>query len=82
MPMVKIGVSRQVVIPKKIHDLLKLAPGDFLEVALEDNKVVFTPKAIIDKGLAEGLEDIAKGRVAGPFETAKEATAFLRKRKR
>ena len=34
MPAVKIGVSRQVVIPKKIHDKLGLAPGDYLEVEL------------------------------------------------
>ena len=29
---VKLGVSRQVVIPKKLHDRLGLKPGDYLEV--------------------------------------------------
>ncbi len=31
MPAVKIGASRQVVIPKRIYDQLGLTPGDYLE---------------------------------------------------
>jgi hypothetical protein len=34
-------------------------------------------KAELDKGLAEGLEDIRRGRVYGPFTSAKEAIRFL-----
>ncbi len=71
MPVVKIGVSRQVVIPKKIHDKLGLHPGDYLEVELKGNKLVLSPKALIEKRLAEGLEDIKKGRVYGPFRSVK-----------
>ena len=71
MPVVKIGVSRQVVIPKKIHDKLGLHPGDYLEVELQNHQVVLTPKALIEKRLAEGLEDIKKGRVYGPFRSVK-----------
>lgn len=63
---VKIGVSRQVVIPKRIHDQLGLEPGDYLEVELEGDRVIMTPKALIEKRLAEGLNDIRKGRVRGP----------------
>jgi AbrB family looped-hinge helix DNA binding protein len=84
MAAVKIGVSRQVVIPKKIHDQLGLAPGDYLEVELERGKVVMTPKALVDrhleKRLAEGLEDIRQGRVYGPFNSAKELIADLHRR--
>lgn len=81
MPAVKIGVSRQVVIPKKIHDRLGLQPGDYLEVEVERGKVILTPKALVDKGLeqrlAEGLEDFRRGRTYGPFPSAKEAVRFL-----
>jgi AbrB family looped-hinge helix DNA binding protein len=66
---VKIGVSRQVAIPKKLHDQLGLAPGDFLEVALEGDRLVLTPKALIEKRLAESLADIQHGRVHGPFRS-------------
>jgi hypothetical protein len=36
---------------------------------MKDDKVILTPKALIEKRLAEGLEDIKKGRVYGPFRS-------------
>ena len=94
MTAVKIGVSRQIVIPKRIHDELGLAPGDYLDVELARGKVVMTPKARVtkqfkaelDRRLAEGLADFDAGRSYGPFDSAKEAIRFLhtetKKRKR
>ena len=76
---VKIGVSRQVSIPKRIHDQLGLEPGDYLEVALEGDRVILTPKALIEKRLAEGLDDIRNGRVSGPFRSASALVRSLRK---
>lgn len=57
MDTVKLGVSRQVVIPKRIHDQLGLSPGDFLEVTLAGGTIVLTPKALIDKSLAKAPPD-------------------------
>ncbi len=82
MSAVKIGVSRQVVIPKKIHDQLGLRPGDYLEVELKKNRVVMTPKSLVEKRLAEGLEDLAKDRVHGPFDSATELIASLHGKRR
>ena len=83
---VKIGTSRQVVIPKKLHDALGLVPGDYLEVELKKGKVVMTPKALVDKrledGLAESFEDVKAGRVHGPFNTAKELVQSLHREAR
>ncbi len=85
MAAVKLGTSRQVVIPKKIHDELGLAPGDYLEVELNRGKVVLTPKTLVDKRvdarLDEALSDIQRGRVHGPFASAKETVRSLRSRK-
>lgn len=36
----------------------------------------------LDRELAEGLEDIRKGRCYGPFETAEEMIAFLHRQTR
>jgi len=81
---VKIGVSRQVVIPKKIHRELRLVPGDYLEVELLKGRVVMTPKALIDKEterrLRESLKDYAEGRSYGPFNSAKDLLADLHHR--
>ena len=79
MPTVKIGASRQVVIPKKIHDQLGLAPGDYLEVDIQQGKVVFTPKRLVDKHLEEGLKDYETGRFIGPFDTVESAVQALRR---
>ncbi len=79
---VKIGTSRQVIIPKKIHDRLGLEPGDYLEVELQDDKVILTPKALVEKRLAEALEDVKQGRVHGPFRSAKEMVSSLRQVKK
>jgi AbrB family looped-hinge helix DNA binding protein len=79
---VKIGVSRQVVIPKKLHDRLGLAPGDYLEVELEGDHIVMTPKALVEKRLAESLDDIRKGRLHGPFRSLPALLRSLHKTKR
>lgn len=38
-----------------------------------------TYKNIVDAAIAEGLKDLAAGRVSGPFETIAEFHAHLRK---
>jgi AbrB family looped-hinge helix DNA binding protein len=69
MSAVKIGVSRQVAIPKKLHDQLGLAPGDYLEIEVQDNRLILTPKILIEKRLAEGLDDLKRGRTYGLFSS-------------
>ena len=54
--------------------------GDLLEAAFENGKITFTPKTVIDRHLAEGLEDIAQGRTHGPYESAAEAISALDRR--
>ena len=80
-PKVKIGESRQIVIPKALYDELNLIPGDYLEVARQGDRLVLTPQMFIEKRLAEGLADIKAGRVAGPFKNAKDAVRALRVQK-
>ncbi len=83
MAAVKIGASRQVAIPKKIHEELHLRAGDYLEIELRNGTLVLTPKALVDKDLevrlSEALDDVKKGRVHGPFESAKEVVKSLRR---
>lgn len=76
-PLVKIGTSRQVVIPKKIHQELGLVPGDYFEVERRGRKVIMTPKSVVDREITLGLEDFKNGRFIGPFRNAKEAIRAL-----
>lgn len=80
MTAVKVGISRQVVIPKKLYDQLGLTPGDYLEVEREGDRIILTPKTLIEKRLAESFEDFRKGRIHGPFDSAQAAIRALKKR--
>lgn len=67
------------IIPKKIHDRLGLRAGDYLEVELNDDKMLITPKALVEKRLAEALADVKHGRVHGPYRSSKEMLRSLRR---
>jgi AbrB family looped-hinge helix DNA binding protein len=91
MSISKLGQRRQVVIPKQIWDELGFEIGDYVEVQRVKGTVVITPKklvdrdeeltpeqkAVIDAGIADGLEDMRQGRVYGPFDSV---DAMLRSR--
>ncbi len=59
-------------------------PHSVREEYIDDDEKPLTPKqkAIIDKGLAEALDDIKKGRTYGPFDTAEEMIASLQRESR
>ena len=67
----------QIVIPAKVRKQAGIKVGDLLEAKVERGKLTFVPKAIVDRGIAESLEDYKKGRVYGPFDTAEEMIASL-----
>jgi hypothetical protein len=39
-----------------------------------------TPKAVIDRRIADGLQDIRKGRVHGPFASADDLVRSLHRK--
>ena len=79
MPYVTVKNKYQVVIPAKVRERIGIKVGDLLEAKAQRGTVTFTPKSVIDQGLAESLEDFKRGRSYGPFETAEEMIAFLHK---
>lgn len=80
MELVTVKTKYQVVIPLNIRKRLPLEVGDLLEASLEDGKITLTPKTVIDRRLAEGLEDLAKGRTHGPYSSAAAAITALERR--
>ena len=77
MSFVTVKKKYQVVIPVGVRRKLGIEVGDLLEAKSERGKITFTPKSVIDRGIAESLEDFKKGRAYGPFDTAEEAIASL-----
>jgi hypothetical protein len=54
-----------------------LSVGDVLEAAIEKGKITLTPKSLIDRKIAKGIEDVKRGRVSGPFSSAAEVIQAL-----
>ena len=77
MSLVSVKNKFQIVIPAKVRKQAGIKVGDLLEAKVERGKLTFVPKSVIDREIAEGLEDIKQGRVYGPFDTAEEAIASL-----
>jgi AbrB family looped-hinge helix DNA binding protein len=80
MPLVSVKNKYQVVIPQSVREQIGISVGDLLEAKVERGKITFTPKSVVDRGIAEGLEDIRKGRVHGPYRSVPEAMRAFRER--
>jgi AbrB family looped-hinge helix DNA binding protein len=79
MPIVTVKNKYQVVIPLRVRNEVGINVGDILDAKVERGRIVFTPKSLIDRGVAESLQDYKKGRSYGPFDSAEEMLASLRR---
>jgi len=77
VPLVRVKERYQVTLPASVRRKAGLAVGDLLEANVEGKKITLTPKSVVDRELALALEDIRKGRVYGPFSSAKEVILSL-----
>jgi AbrB family looped-hinge helix DNA binding protein len=80
MNIVAVKNKFQVVIPQHIRDQIRIEIGDLLEASVENGKITLTPKSLIDRHLAEGLEDAKRGRTHGPYSSAADAIRALETR--
>ncbi|OFW27894.1 MAG: hypothetical protein A3J28_07955 [Acidobacteria bacterium RIFCSPLOWO2_12_FULL_60_22] len=72
MPVVKVKTKYQVTLPTSVRRQVGLKVGDLLDAKVERGKITLRPKPVITPGIAEGLEDIKKSRVYGPFSSAED----------
>ena len=77
MPVVKVKTKYQVTLPTSVRHRVGLKVGDLLDARVERGKITLTSKGVITPGMAEGLEDIKKGRVHGPFTSAEDLLRSL-----
>lgn len=82
MPIVTVKNKYQIVIPQRVREQIGVAVGDILEAKVERGRITLTPKLMVDRAILEGLEDVRKGRVRGPFNTVDEMLDSLKGRKR
>ncbi len=79
MAIVAIKNKYQVVIPQRLREEIGLRVGDLLEARVERGKITFTPKALVDRRVAESLADYEAGRSRGPFGSARAAIVSMQK---
>jgi len=75
MELVKVKTKAQITLPLKVRQALGIEEGDYLQVMVEDNKIILVPQMLVTKLppvslskegeriLEEALEDVRKGRV-------------------
>jgi len=79
MSLVKVKTKGQVTLSTSLRQQAGLRIGDLLDAQVVSGKITLVPQSVIDRDIAEGLEDFKKGRYFGPFANAREVTAFLHK---
>ncbi len=52
MPLVKIKSKYQITIPVELREKINLEIGDLLEAKVENNKITFSPKQVVDREIA------------------------------
>ncbi len=77
MDIVTVKNKFQIVIPQHVREQVHVEVGDLLEASVEDGKITFTPKSLVDRHVAEGLEDMKSGRTRGSYASAEETVAAL-----
>ena len=79
MQLVAVKNKFQIVIPQALREQIGINVGDMLEAKVERGKITFTPKSVVDRGIAESLADFEAGRSFGPFKTADALISSLHK---
>ena len=82
MAIVTVKDKYQVVIPRQVREKVGVAVGDVFEAKAENGRIVFEPKSIVDRGIAESMAQFKAGHSLGPFTTHKAFLAALRKEAR
>lgn len=80
MDIVTVKNKFQIVIPQHVRELADIEIGDLLEASVENGKITFTPKSLVDRHITEGLKDAQAGRSHGPYASAEDAMRALESR--
>ena len=82
MALVRIKGKYQVTIPTGIRNALELEEGDMLEIEVQDGKLIFTPKVVLDResiaALDEALDEVEAGETVGPFDSVEAFKEHLK----
>jgi antitoxin MazE len=90
MELVKVKRNYQITIPRNLRKLIRLAEGDYVEMEIKDGGLLLKPVKMVhpdqeyfftkewQEREAAADQDLARGKVAGPFENVKDALKALK----
>ena len=82
-PFVTVKTKFQITIPNKLRRRFLLKIGDMLEADIKNNKIILSPKKLVDRdleaALAESAKDFKEGRVRGPYKNVRDFKVSLKK---
>ena len=86
VPFVIVKTKFQITIPNKLRRRFSLKIGDVLEADIRNNKIILSPKKLIDRdleaALAESAKDFKEGRVHGPYKNVRDFKTSMKKLKK
>lgn len=75
----KVKTKGQITLPAAMREKLGFRVGDYLKITLENGSVTLTPQTLVDSRIAESIADYKTGKSHGPFNSANELVASLKK---
>jgi hypothetical protein len=62
-----------VLIPATLMRKARIKVGDRLDANVEHGKITLTSKSAVERGIEQGLDDLKRGRLYGPYASAAAA---------
>jgi hypothetical protein len=62
-----------VLIPASVMRKARIKVGDRLDASVEHGKITLTSKSAVEQGIEQGLDDLKRGRLYGPYSSAAAA---------
>ncbi len=90
MELVKVKRNYQITIPQNLRRMMRLVEGDYVEMEIKDDALLIKPVKVIhpdqeyfftkewQEKEAQADQDLAQGKVAGPFENTADALKALK----
>ena len=60
-------------IPASVMRKARIKVGDRLDANVEHGRITLTPKSDVERGIEQGLDDLKRGRIYGPYASAAAA---------
>jgi bifunctional DNA-binding transcriptional regulator/antitoxin component of YhaV-PrlF toxin-antitoxin module len=73
MAVITVKDKSSVLIPASLIRKARIKKGDRLDASVEGGKITLTPKSAVANGIKQGLDDLKRGRIYGPYASAEAA---------